>query len=313
GRDPVSPMATYRCRYQIRSSERQRLRIDLPSEAQPLGVAVDGRQIALEKSDAKADVGWTPYFVSVARTAVSDVPFTIALNLQRPISPAPFQSNGGNLQIALPRIGGTEGVATQQLRVVLWVPDKFALIGTPANYQRETRTLVSGVGLGTIKTESQTGELDSWIGSTGGLIDFPTEGHAYQYTRLGRADSIEVKWWNMPFLTVVISLAVLGIALALLKTTWENRLGLLLIAALLIALYAVKDNDAALHLVAAARYGLWALAGIWLIHALLGSRGTSSAVSPSGSGPATQAAVIPPSGPIDAPLPDGPKSEHHDG
>lgn len=288
-RDPVSPMATYRCRYRVRTSERQRLRIDLPSEAQPLGVTIDGRQTPLEKSDAKADSGWTPYLVSVARTTSSDAPFVIAMHLQRPISPAPFQSNGGKLQVSIPRIGGTDGgVAVQQMRVALWVPDKFALVGTPAHYQRETVSYLRRMGFGSLTTHTQAAALENWFGEkTTGLIDFPTEGHAYQYSRLGHADALEVRWWHMPFLTTILSLAVVGIAFALLRTAWENRLGILLIAGLILALCAVYDSDAVLHVLAAVRYGVAALVGIWLIHAILGSRG----VSPSLAAPAGGASV----------------------
>ncbi len=300
GRDPQSPTATYRCRYRMRSSERQRLSIDLPSGAQPLGVSIDGRQIVLEKHEAaKPAEGWDAYFVNVARSGSSEAMFLLSLQFQRPISPAPFSTRGGALQLGLPRIGGADSsnVAVQQTRVVTWIPDKYSLVGTPKDFQRESRSYLGGMGLGLLKTNVDTQEVERWIGSgTSGLIDFPTEGHAYQYTRLGPSEKIEVKWWDMPFYATVLSIAVLLVAIALVKTTWEHRLGLVLIAGLLVALYALSDRDAAMHLLVAARYGLVAMFAFWLIHALFGPHSIfrGPALAAAGAGPASAGIVVPP-------------------
>jgi len=316
GRDPVTPLATYRCRYQVRTSERQRLRLDLPQGTEPLAVLVGGRPITLEKDEAASpEAGWSSYFVNVARSQGSDAPFLLTLQLQRPISPAPFQAYGGRLQLSLPRIGGknADGVAVQHLRVVAWVPEKYALVGTPENFLCETRSRLSGLGLGLLETTNDLSQVQSWIGAgQEGLIDFPTEGHAYQFSRLGRADVLEVTWWHMPFRATVISIAVLLVALALIKTTWEHRLGLVLIAGLLLCLYALSDADAALHLLAAARYGVAAMFVVWILHGVLGSRADAqrALAAPAGSpSPSPPAAAAPSSDEPKTESPDSSSSE----
>ena len=89
--------ATYRARYVMKSSERQRLRVDLPANVEPLGVLVDRKPVALEKADLKTRDNWTSYFVNVARTKSSDEPFSLVILFRNPLKPEAFQSAGGSL------------------------------------------------------------------------------------------------------------------------------------------------------------------------------------------------------------------------
>ena len=104
-----------------------------------------------------------------------------------------------------------------------------------------------------------------------GVSSFPTEGRLpYAYTNLGGAQKIEVGWWNRLAMTLVFSLALALMGWILLTTSWENKLGFLLLLAFLAAIYGLYDSHSLSESVRAARFGLAFLLGLWLIHGLLG-------------------------------------------
>jgi hypothetical protein len=158
--------ALYRCRYRIKSSQRQRLPLDLPSGSSPLGVFLDGKQVSLESNPtaAKAE-DWTSYFVNVVRSKASDEPIILAIQFRRPVSPAPFETPGGFLMLAFPRIGGavSDRVVVQQLRTAIWVPEKYALVQTPDGFVPESRTRQSVTGL----TITAPGVFDTLVSTKG--------------------------------------------------------------------------------------------------------------------------------------------------
>lgn len=270
-----SGVGTHRCRYLLKSSERQRLRIDLPENVDLLGVLVDRKQTALEKADVAAPKGWTSYFVSVARTKSSDEPFTLSILFRHRFDPVPFKNAGGKLLARLPVIGGdgNAGVAVQQLHTKIWVPPEYSLIGTPKNFSVQTRTPLREMLLGRSSTTFGEPNLDAWIGhDTGGIFDFPTEGKWFQYMNLGGSKQIDVGWWHLPFYTWVVGGALVLIALILRNTSWENKLTLIVIGLFAACAYALKDQDLILHGVQVAAYGLAAMLAIWLIHGLLSGK-----------------------------------------
>jgi hypothetical protein len=114
---------------------------------------------------------------------------------------------------------------------------------------------------------------------------------------------LRVDWWNRVRVTWMVSLALVVIALVLVRTSWENKLGMLLLGALGLTLYALNDRGAASELLAAGRYGLAFLAGLWLIHALFSVKRLIAA-------PTTPVAPTPPPPeapvPVAAPVPGGP-------
>ena len=295
--------AMFRCRYLVKTSERQRLRLDLPANADPLGTLVDRKPVALEKDPAGSKGDRLRYFVNVARTKSSDETFSLAVLYRVTMKDdAPFQTNGGAVKLWFPIVGGDDEqqVALQQLRVVVWVPEEYALVGAPDQFtvdrKPSLRTLLPGRS-----PQQPPDNLQGWIGDdAGGMVDFPTEGQAYSYTNLGGRDEIEVSWWHMPFYTWIISGALVLIALVLLRTSWENKLTMVLLAAFFAAAYALKDADTVLHGLMVASYGLAVMAGLWLIHALFGRpRVTRNASSNTPPGP-PPAAVIPPPGVFDS-------------
>ena len=136
--------ALYRCRYLLKSSQRQRLALDLPADAQPLGVFLDGRTIPLESDPAAPHSDeWKSYFVNVVRPTSSDETIHLAVQFRRKISPTPFESlAGGKLALFLPRLGGSAGdhVAVQQMRTAVWIPKDFSIVQTPTGFLPESHT-----------------------------------------------------------------------------------------------------------------------------------------------------------------------------
>ena len=276
-------VGTHRCRYVLKSSERQRLRIDLPENVEILGVLVDRKQTALEKADVPADKGWVSYYVSVARTKSSDEPFTLAVVFRHSFDPVPFANAGGKLRVRLPVIGGAAnaGVAVQQLHVKTWIPPEYALVGTPKNFSVQTRTRLREMILGGSSPTFGESNMEAWIGhDTGGIFDFPTEGKWFQYMNLGGSKQIELGWWHLPFYTAIVSGALVLIGLILRNTSWENKLTLIVIGLFAACAYALKDQDVIFHGVQVAAYGLGAMLAIWLVHGLLSGKASGGETTP---------------------------------
>lgn len=299
--------ATYRCRYQVKSSQRQRIPIDLPAGMETLAVLVDGAQTALEERSAgDSEEGWNSYFVNVARSKRSDETFQLTLLFRVPIQPAPFEWRRGVLLLRLPRIGGSEAddVAVQQMRVAAWVPEEFSLVGSPDRFVKETRTRVPAWNELRIVGDSDTVDMETWIGGAqGAVFDFPTEGHVYRFSNLGGAPQIEVTWWHMPFVTAVISGALFVIALLLLGLSWERKVMVVLLLAFIAALWAASDLDSVLHAVTGARYGLVAGLLAWVIHGLAAARRSTDSTATAADEPiaTTPPAIILPPGVLDEP------------
>ena len=276
GRDSL---ATYRCRFRIISSERQRLRVDLPGQADAVEVIdsrVDGVQVSLEQSEEEAEAGWVAYYVNVARQGSSNEPFNLSLQFRSPIIESgsqPFVGRGGKFVWRLPSIGDEEGanVAVQQTRVMVWVPERVTLVGQPTNFQVERPDDWPTTLTTRRRRIVDPSEGTAWIGfEPSGTVEFPTDGHTYVYDCLGTSKSLEVSWWEQVFLVWVLSGTLLIVGFVLRKTPWENKLGLLLLIAFAATLYGMNDPHLALQGVLSARIGLLAMVGVWVIHDIFG-------------------------------------------
>ena len=298
-------MANYRCRYRLVSSERQRLRIDLPGGVEVMESRLDQNKVALEKNEEEVESGWESFFVNVARNKTADQPFNLTLQFRARIVPdgdRPFGDNGGRQTLRLPLIGnkGSGAVTVQQLRVAIWTPEEYALVGSPTGFNLTNLPRWGGLVSGQRASRLEQYNLDQWIGQqTDGLVDFPQEGRGHLYTSLGAADTIEVSYWDLEFLVWVLSGSLLLVAWILRTTSWENKLTVLLLLSFAAALYAITDMDIVVQALIAARFGLTAALLIWLIHGLFGQRSVVAAPVRSGQ-PAP--AVIPPPGIFDEPL-----------
>jgi hypothetical protein len=296
---------TYRCRYRLRTSERQRLTLELPGDAEILDTLVAGKRVDLEKGDAATTSGRDEFKVNVARVTAVDEPFVLAIVFRLPFKDAPLKGRGGNLKLPLPRLGGApvaghSPVALQQLRTAVWVPREFSLVGTPSDFTPGRSTSLT-LSRGALGFAASTQELEDWFGDlAGGLFAFTPSGRAYLYNRLGPADDVELSYWRTAWFTWTVSGALLVVALILVRTSWENRLTIVLLVAFAAALYALKDFDLVVNLLGVARFGILATAAYWLIHALTRPRSGTSGITFRPGDPATAVsalgAVIPPPG-----------------
>lgn len=289
-------IATYRARYVLKTSERQRLPLALPKSAEILGVSVDRKPVSLEKNAAGvAGLDYDSHFVNIARTKPSDQSFSLAVMYRLNLEPRPFTNRGGDLHLRLPKVEGPAsggGVAVQQLRVAVWVPEDYALVGSPKNFTLESRPPLCKFFLGH-HGGGNSNDLEAWIGSeTGGVFDFPTEGRRHVYSSLGEHEVFRTAWWHLPFYTWVVSGALVLIALVLRSTSCDNKLTLVFLAAFAAAAYALSDQDVVLHGLAVASYGLIIGAALWLIDGLRQRKTKPVVVAPPPPPP-----VVPPADP----------------
>ncbi|MFV0443925.1 MAG: hypothetical protein ACK5Q5_10170, partial [Planctomycetaceae bacterium] len=292
---------TYRAQFQIKTTERQRLRIDLPKELEVLGIFVDGAEEKLnpltEGVSPRDDV--EAFTVNISRRQQSDQAFILTLQFNWNVNPPPFEAPfvRGEIHFPLPRIGGTETPApVQQLQTVVYVPDGFWLVGRPDRFDvLGERNWWDGL---TGRPQPIAGETNNGFSSpVAAPLDFPTQGlTATRYQNLGGAPEIDVVWWDITNMSIVLSIALAIVAFLLLNTHWENKLGVLLLIAFVALLFGTKDRDALSHGLAAARYGLLFLVLLWLLHAAFGRRSRSAASAPTAppSGPVSYTPTAPP-------------------
>ena len=287
GRDQA---AVYRCRYRLKSSERQRLAVDLPAGMELLGLLVDDKPADAQKqSEEGAKEKWNSFFVNVARSKRSDEPFSLTFQFRIPLSD-PFEGGRGDLVLPLPRFGGAEtsGVVVQEVRTAVWVPDRIALVGASGSFQSERNTLLSG--LPGFPCRKRPIDLDKWIGVPAlSMIDFPTEGRAYRYRSLNAADRFSVEWWNLRRHIWVWTGALFFAAFVLRTTSWENKLGLVILACVVFVMVALRDVDTVVVWLQVAQYGLIALVAIWGIHLLLGAKRDFGRAKPAKQAPTDSA------------------------
>lgn len=304
--------ANYRCRYRIRSSERQRLRVDVPVGSELLGVFIDGQQVNPEKNTQPMETeGWDSYFVNVARPGSSDDLFSLALQMMTPVDVrAPFDGWGGKLLLRLPQIGGIEnsGVVVQQLQTVVWTPEDYNLLGDTNGFTHETKLRVADALAIRRNGYYDYFDADNWVGvPAAGFIDFPTEGNRFRYSSLGSRDSILLTWASQPNYTWLASGALILIAILLRGLSWDTKLLLILVAAFASILFGLSSPGWSAEVISAARFGIYALVGIWVLHTVFSWKSSSVPVPDDPdegppSGPSVGASlpvVIPPPGVFD--------------
>ena len=303
--------ASYRCRYWLKSSERQRLRIDVPV-GEILGVFVNDKSVQPEKNSGDLKEGWDSYFINVARTTNSDQPFSLMIQSTIRIageSEVPFAGTGGGVNLRFPQIGGVDakGVATQQMQVAVWAPEDCNLYGDPDGFTNESPLSMSDA-LYLERPASHQVDLDSWVSvARAGFIDFPTEGQRFQFSNLGGKSEITLKWMSESNFTWLISGVLVILAIVLRKFPWDNKLLLILVAGIAATLFGLSAPGFAAEIVSAARFGIFGLFGIWIL-TTVGSWRSKSTADPrdvfADSAPAiafvgSNPAVIPPPGVFD--------------
>ncbi|MDA0282744.1 MAG: hypothetical protein O3B86_05265, partial [Planctomycetota bacterium] len=276
--------ANYRCRYRIRSSERQRLRVDVPVGSELLSVFIDGQQVSPEKNAQPMEVeGWDSYFVNIARTGSSDDLFSLTLLMMTPVDVrAPFDGWGGKLLLRLPQVGGIDnsGVVVQQLQTVIWTPDDYNLLGDSDGFTHETKLKVRDALAIRRDDYSDYFDADAWVQvPAAGFIDFPTEGNRFRYSSLGSRDAILLTWASQSNYTWLFSGALILIAILLRGLCWDTKLLLILVAGFAAVLFGLSSPGWSAEVISNARFGIYALIGIWVLHTVFSWKSASGSRS----------------------------------
>jgi len=275
-------LASWRCRFRITTSERQRLRIDLPLGSDLQAPLLNDQRTTIEKAtDVKAAERWEAYYVNISRNTTSDQDFLLTLQFRCLIvesSGRPYSGRGGLQELHLPVIGESGGsTVVQQLKVVLWAPEEIAFLGDPDLWTQEGAVPASIMNpLKSPSASAAAAAVNDWIDpqhvASG---DFPTQGSVSVYRAVGHQSVIQVTWWNRSFLFWMISGTLVVIGLILRRTSWENRITLALLAAFAVALFSLRGDNATPQYVAMAWPGILVVGGIWLTGLLIGQRNGS--------------------------------------
>lgn len=271
-------LANYRCRLKITSSERQRLRIDLPIGADLQAPLLNSQRTTFEAArDVTVQEGWTAYYVNVSREGTSDQEFLLTCQFRCPIAPEdsyPYEGQGSKQILRLPLIGDdTGGTVVQETRVAVWCPKDVSFVGEPDNWTISGRQYWNFWNpMVSPSAPYEAKELNDWVGRSQSAAEFAQQGNVTVYRALGRRSQINIVWWNRPYLVAVISGALLFVGFILRRTSWENRLTLTIVGCLAVALWSLKDSSETMQFLSAGSLGLVAVAGIWLTGLFLGQK-----------------------------------------
>lgn len=269
------PLASYRCRIRIISSERQRILIHLPAGADLQAPLLNSKRTTFEPAaDAATIEGWDAYYVNISREGTSDEEFLLAFQFRSPITGAdtfPYEGQGSKQIVRLPLIGDDSGsTVIQETRAAVWCPDDISFVGEPRNWKiagAQKWNLWNPMVSPSSNIEAQS--LNNWIGNSG-TGDFAQQGNVTVYRALGRQPTVNIVWWNRPFLVAVICGALVFVGFILRRTSWENRLTLVVLSCLAVALWSLKDSSETLQFVSAGSLGLVAVTAIWIVGLFLG-------------------------------------------
>ena len=272
-------LASWRCRFRITTSERQRLRIDLPPGCDLQAPLLNDQRTTIEKAtDVQADEQWEAYYVNISRSTTSDQEFLLTLQFRCPIvdeTARPYSGRGGLQDLHLPSIGESGGsTVVQQVKVAVWAPEEIAFLGDPDLWTQEGAVPASVMSpLRSPSAIAAAAAVNDWIDSQHVASgDFPTQGSVSVYRAVGRQSVIQVTWWSRSFLFWMISGTLVAIGLILRRTSWENRITLALLASFAVALFSLSGSNATPQYVAMAWPGIIVVVGIWLTGLLLGQR-----------------------------------------
>jgi len=254
---------TMRARYDLKSSERQRLAVTL-REPRILGISVAGQTVAPEK--APAAPGSAPddktYFINVARTADSDQPFQIQAVFETPL-PKKRLDVTDLLRLSLPRFD--EGVKFQNLYVRVWVPRGYRLVGDPDGF-----TSHIGVGLwDSRKITPAPDDPDCWFPKDAASFDFQVGGTPYLFSSLSGPTELAIGYWHIPTMTTIASLLVLAIGVVLVPFSIDTKVFAILAAVFVVLFAGLFLPSVVNSWLLAARLGIAGVVALWLVVWLL--------------------------------------------
>ncbi|MFN9717651.1 MAG: hypothetical protein ACK58L_03095 [Planctomycetota bacterium] len=307
------PLAAYRASFRITSSERQRLRIDLPVGADLQAPMLNDQKTTIEKAtDVRAADQFEAYYVNISRETTSDQEFLLTLQYRCPIvgeAERPYSGRGSPQILRLPQIGEATGsTVVQQMKVAIWAPDDVVFVGDPELWTQdgsEPRLISNPMRSGSATVAAA--EMSKWVDPQGlSTGDFPTQGSVAVFRSVGRQPSITVNWWSRPFLFGMISGTLVVVGLILRGTSWDNRITVILIALFAMAVWSLQGDHASSQYIAMAWPGALVVGGIWLTGLLIGSKHRRCETEVPATGPVPPAS--PP--PTVAESADAPTSSH---
>ena len=265
-------LASWRVRLRLTSSERQRLRIDLPSGSDFQAPLLNGSRTTIEKADDVTPAeGREAYYVNISRDESSDTEFGLTLQYRNMIgteSRRPFAEWSGSRQsLTLPQIGSDDGsTVIQQVRVAVWAPEDVRFTGSPAGWIREHDGRDWFDHILQPPSDNQTASgLSDWV-RDGLSADFPVQGNVVVFSRTGlSADVVVLTWWKQYTLLGLISGSLGLIGLVLRRTSVENRVTILLVATLCVAIASVQQGSSVPDLIPVAMPGLGMAGIIWCL------------------------------------------------
>ncbi len=254
---------TMRARYDLKSSERQRLAVTL-RDPRILGITVAGQTVAPEK--APAAPGGSPedktYLINVARSGDSDEPFQIAAVFETRLPETELKVTN-LLRLPLPRFD--EGVKFQQVYVRVWVPKDYRLVGDPEGF-----TSHISVGLwDSRKITHAPDDPDRWFPQDTSSFDFQVGGTTYLFSSLTGPMELKISYWHIPTMTVIASLLVLAIGGLLVPFALETKVFTILATVFVVLFVGLFTPSIINSWLLAARLGIAAVVALWLVVWLL--------------------------------------------
>lgn len=280
---------TVRARYDLKSSERQRLAITLRNP-RILSVTVAGQTVAPEKAPTSpnSNADDKTYFINVARAADSDEPFQIAIVFETPRAEKELKVTDA-LSVPLPRFD--EGVKFQQVYVRVWVPKDYRLVGDPQGF-----TSHIGVGLWDSRTIVPAAENpDGWFNKDTSSFDFQVGGMPFLFSSLTNPAELRIDYWHIPTMTTIGSLVALAFGVVLLRFSLDTKVLAIFAIAFAFLLASLFVPSLVNSWLLSARIGIAAVLALWLVVWLLYVRrtGVNLTVAVAAKSPVVQAEAAP--------------------
>ena len=256
--NPDGP-ADYQCRYDLQSHAR-RLPIQLPAGAEPLSALFGGAPVPLFPApDETATADYDAYEIDLSRAESVAAEKRLLVRFRAPFDASALTRRRGSVSAPLPLLGefGGSSVVIAETRTCLWLPQRLAVVGTPRGFLQADRGAHGDASL------AETSEAAV----------------PHIFASNGRPEAIMVACWDRTFTTCLLSGAALLIGVVLLPTTAENRLTMVLLGAVVLALLSLMHPHTVAHGLFAARWGFAAAAVLWAawaVRARIARSGTAS-------------------------------------
>ncbi len=257
---------TMRARYELKSSERQRLAVTLPNP-RILGITVAGQTVPPEIAPAAPGAGPDDktYFLNVARTGDADESFHVSIVFE---TSRPKEDLGVTNLLRLPLPRFDEGVKFQRTYVRAWVPREYRLIGNPEGFGSHIE-----VGLWDSRAINPAADNpDTWFPPDPSSFDFQVDGTAYLFSSLAAPPELEIGYWHIPTMTLIAGAAALALGLVLLPFSLETRVFTILALVLLVLFVGLFQPSLVNSWLLAARLGIAAVVALWTVAWLLRAR-----------------------------------------